>query len=171
MGCLCGAHFVAIERRRRRTNVLQARRMCLTGRAGRLNRFYRHQGAGVENPRLPQRCMRSRRRPGSPGGRQRSETSSVSPGPARHPVLGATLAPQILPPRFTSGGLPKIALSAAPGTFQHKVSCRRPQKTSVLGSDVSDKRARRRAAAASETAPRSTPPSGCPEQPLSLIHI
>ena len=114
-------HFASFVRRPTGAHALQARRICPVGRARRKDTSYRHQGTGVENPRLPQRCTRSRRRPASPGGGRRSETAS-----------GARPGAPSCPGRHCRGRLLKfhhaaslIAHSAAPGGFQHKVSCPR----------------------------------------------
>ena len=98
--------FCCHRARRRQTNVLQARRTYPTGRERRLDTSYRHQGTGVENPRLPQRCTRSRRRPASPGGGLRSETASGAqlgcpelPRPvlSQHNILACRDRPNWLP--------------------------------------------------------------------------
>ena len=129
-------------------------------RARRLDTSYRHRGAGVENPRLPQRCTRSRRRPGSPGGRQRSGAASGSRARPATP-LGANFGR----PKNCNQAWPAIAHSATPGGFQHKVSCPKDEPPPDLAASAKE-RARGSLAAAparQPLRPRSTPPAGFAE--------
>ena len=111
-------HFASFVRRPTGAHALQARRICPVGRVRRKDTSYRHQGAGVENPRLPQRCTRSGRRPASPGSRQRSGTASG--GRAQPANILAT--PTLAQPQKFSPSTPLLSGIVA-HTRIRKVSC------------------------------------------------